>query len=95
MFEDLNIHFVNIGGVATKTITVNVRADVEERFRRTAAAVHGKRKGYLGKALTEAMDRWAQEREGSDSKAQAVLMLENGLDLGGVKYSRREELHER
>ena len=50
--------------MATKIITVSVRADVEERFRKIAAATHGKKKGYLGRALTEAMERVGQ-REGA------------------------------
>ncbi len=49
--------------MASKTITVNVKADVEAKFRKIAAATHGKKKGYLGKALTEAMERWTKEKE--------------------------------
>jgi len=79
----------------TKTITVSVRADVEQRFRRAAASAHGKKKGYLGRALTEAMDRWASEREEGDAVAQTLILLDKGLELGGLKYRRREELHER
>lgn len=81
--------------VTSKTITVSVRADVEERFRRVAASRHGKKKGYIGKALTEAMARWVEEEEGRDDVAQTLRLLEDGVDLGGMKYSRREELHER
>lgn len=81
--------------MASKTITVNVRADVEERFRRVAASTHGKKKGYLGRALTEAMDKWAREKEGNDAVAQTLRILEEGLELKGLSYRRREELHER
>lgn len=81
--------------MASKTLTVNVREDVERRFRRIAASKHGKRKGYLGHALTEAMERWADEEEGADNVAQTLALLDEGFDLGGLKYSRREELHER
>jgi len=81
--------------MASKTITVNVRADVEERFRRVAASTHGKRKGYLGRALTEAMDEWAKEREGSDTIVQTLRLLDEGLELKGLSYRRREELHGR
>ncbi len=81
--------------MASKTITVSVDADVEEKFRRTAKAVHGKKKGYLGKALTEAMKTWTKEREQTDTVAATLRMLEDGLDLGVVKYGERDELHER
>lgn len=81
--------------VTSKTITVSVRADVEERFRRVASSRHGKKKGYIGKAITEAMARWVEEEEGRDGVVQTLRLLEEGVDLGGLKYSRREELHER
>ena len=81
--------------MATKIITVSVRADVEERFRKIAAATHGKKKGYLGRALTEAMEEWAREREESGTVAAALRYLESGVDLGGTKYRHRDELHER
>jgi len=78
-----------------KTITVNVEEDVEKRFRRVAASTHGKNKGYLGRALTEAMETWARAMEAKNSVASTMKLLDEGLDLGGVKYRRREELHER
>jgi hypothetical protein len=81
--------------MASKTITVNVRAEVEEKFRRVASSKGGKKKGYLGRALTEAMERWAEEEEETDSIAQTLRLLDEGLDLRGLKYARRDELHER
>jgi predicted transcriptional regulator len=81
--------------MATKTITVNVNAEVERKFRRTAKAVHGKKKGFLGKALTDAMERWTKEKEETDTIAAVLSLLDEGLDLGGVKYRHRDELHER
>ncbi|MGI0078583.1 MAG: hypothetical protein ACRECH_03070 [Nitrososphaerales archaeon] len=81
--------------MATKIITVSVDVEVEQKFRRTAKAVHGRKKGYLGKAVTEAMERWTKEREQRDTVAAALNLLDEGVDLGGVKYKRRDELHER
>jgi len=81
--------------MTTKTITVSVNAEVEQKFRRTARAIHGKKKGYLGKALTDAMDRWTKEKQETDTVAATMRLLDEGLDLGGVKYRHREELHER
>ena len=71
--------------MTSKTITVNVDAEIEQKFRRTAKAVHGKKKGYLGKALTDAMRSWTKEREDVDTVAATLSLLESGLDLGGVK----------
>jgi len=68
---------------------------VEERFRKIAAATHGKKKGYLGRALTEAMEEWAREKEQGGTVAATLRYLESGVDLGGAKYRNRDELHER
>jgi len=81
--------------MTSKTITVNVDAEVEEKFRRTAKAVHGKRKGYLGKALTDAMKIWTREKEQTDNVAAALRLLDEGIDMGLMAYKIRAELHER
>jgi len=81
--------------MTSKTITVSVDAEVEQRFRRTAKAVHGKKKGYLGKALTDAMENWTREREEKDTVAATLRMLQEGLDLGGITYRHRDEFHEK
>jgi predicted transcriptional regulator len=79
----------------SKTITVSVDAEVEERFRRTAKAIHGKKKGYLGKALTDAMKVWTKEREQTDNVAATLRLLEEGVNMGITKQKSRDELHER
>jgi len=79
----------------SKVVTISVDAVVEEKFRRVAKVVHGKKKGYLSKALTEAMDKWTKDKEKNDSVAAAIRMLDQGVDLGGIKYRHRDELHER
>jgi len=79
----------------TKTLTVNVEEDVEERFRKIASVIYGKRKGYLGKALTEAMREWEKKKKETDVNARALEMLRKGFNLGGMTYKKRAELHER
>ena len=79
----------------SKVVTISVDAVVEEKFRRVAKVVHGKKKGYLSKALTEAMDKWTKDKEKNDSVAAAIRMLDQGVDLGGIRYRHRDELHER
>jgi predicted transcriptional regulator len=81
--------------MVSKTITVNVDAEVEEKFRRTAKAVHGRKKGYLGKALTDAMKVWTKEKEQTDSVAATLRLLDEGIDMGITRYKSRGELHER
>ncbi|MFI5419627.1 MAG: hypothetical protein ACHQ1H_01525 [Nitrososphaerales archaeon] len=79
----------------TKIITVSVDARVEEKFRKTARAIHGKKKGYLGRALTDAMENWTREKEQTDSVVATLQLLDEGINLGGLKYKNRDELHDR
>jgi len=79
----------------TKTITISVQEDVEERFRRLAGSMYGKHKGYLGKAVTEAMSTWVERKGGSDVVAKSLKLLETGIKMGKFKFKSRDELHER
>lgn len=81
--------------MATKTLTFSVNADVERRFRQVARVAGGSKKGYLGRALTDAMEKWTKEMEGADAVAAAMALLDRGVDMGGIRYGRRDELHER
>ncbi len=76
------------------TVTVTVEDKVEERFRKKVMQKFGKRKGSLGKAVTQAMDNWV-EKEGKDAVSETIEMLEKGINLGGITYKSRAELHER
>jgi len=78
----------------SRTITVNVEEDVESEFRKEAGRRYGKRKGYLGKAITEAMAEWSRKRN-TDLEAQALLLLKKGIKAKGRWKFNREELHER
>ena len=44
------------------TITVNVKDEVEKEFKAVASIAHGGEKGYLEKVVTEAMQRWIEEK---------------------------------
>ena len=79
----------------TKTITVNVEEDVEEKFRKLASVTYGRRKGYLGKALTEAMREWERKKAETDVNARAIEMLRKGFKMGKITWKSRDELHER
>jgi|ACXL01.1.fsa_nt_gi hypothetical protein len=77
----------------SKTITVNLNEEVENEFRKKAALKYGKRKGYLGKAITEAMDQWIRSLD-SDVEAQSLKMLKEGIKMKKWKF-KREDLYER
>lgn len=75
------------------TITISVDDDVEKKFRKTASTKYGKRKGYLGEAITEAMQTWLKAESGNVKKA--FELLEKGRNSGGLLYKSRDELHGR
>ena len=85
-FKYLIIHLQIMG-----TITANVEDDVERYFRRRVQEQYGQKKGALGKALTEAMEGWAQK---SCSLNRCMELLEKGVDMGKFKFN-RDEIHER
>ncbi len=75
------------------TITVSVNDEVEKKFREAASAKYGKRKGYLGEAVTAAMQTWVKAENGNVKRA--LELLKKGHNSGGLLYKSREELHER
>ena len=74
------------------TITVNVTDAVAKGFRTRVYQLYGPKKGTLGKALTEAMTEWSQKKEYFD---KCMNLLNQGVDMGKLKYKTREELHDR
>lgn len=77
------------------TITVNVKDEVEKEFRKVASIVHGEKKGYLGKAIAEAMQRWIDEKKQEEIAERELKLLEKGFNFGKKLYEARDELHER
>lgn len=80
--------------IMSKTITVNVEEEVDEEFRKQAGLRYGKRKGYLGKALTEAMKEWAKKKEAADLENQMLKLLHEGIKGKKWRFN-RSELYER
>jgi len=74
------------------TITVNINNEVEQDFRKRVSQIYGKKKGVLGKALSEAMIAWSMKKKYFDT---CMKLLEEGRDMGRLKYKNREELHDR
>jgi len=77
------------------TITINIKDDVEKEFRKLVRSVHGAKKGDLGKALTEAMQKWVYEKRQEKITQEALKLLELKFNFGKRLYRNREELHER
>ena len=77
------------------TITVGVDDEIEEHFRLTVKRTVGAGKGTLGKAVAEAMEKWAKEKDEKEMRKRALERLERGYSMGKILYKNREELHER
>ncbi len=77
------------------TITVNVKDSIEHGFRKAVKTELGTGKGILGKAITEAMQKWVDDVEQKKIAESEISVLKKGYSMGGLKYSARGELHER
>lgn len=77
------------------TITVNIEDETEKEFRKIIKAMHGKKKGSLGKAITEAMKKWIEEKRQERIADRQLALMKKGLNLGKKLYKKRAELYER
>lgn len=76
------------------TITISVDDDTEKRFRKAAKKKLGERKGYLGKATTEALEYWVEKQTQEDIARDALALLETGYPLGKHLYIERKDLYD-
>ncbi len=77
------------------TITINIDNDVEKQFRALAQKIYSKKKGYLGNAMTSAMQKWIDEVTQKQISEREITLLEKGFNMGELNFKSREELHER
>lgn len=77
------------------TITINVNDDIEKRFRLVARKVYPEKKGYLGKAVTSAMQKWIDEIMQKRIADNELKLMEKGFNMGEFKFKSRAELYER
>ena len=73
-----------------ETITINVDETLARKFRTKAEEKFGKGKGHLGKAVSEALDKWTGLQD--DHLAAALKIMDKGIRLD-LKYGRRSELY--
>ncbi|PKG32832.1 hypothetical protein [Methanoregula sp.] len=77
------------------TITISIDDDTERRFREVAKKKLGQRKGYLGKATTEALETWLRKQAQEEIANDALALLATGYDLGKKMYQERKDLYDR
>ena len=77
------------------TITISIDDDTERRFREAAKKKLGQRKGYLGKATTEALETWLRKQSQEEIANDALALLATGYDPGKKLYKERKDLYDR
>ncbi|MBI1969745.1 hypothetical protein HYS48_03535, partial [Candidatus Woesearchaeota archaeon] len=77
------------------TITVNVKDEVEEEFRRTVKVEKGEGKGKLGEAIMEAFQRWIEEKQQQQLANKLKAWTEKGFPMGKITIKSRDELYDR
>ena len=77
----------------SRIITISVDEKVEIMFRKRAGMEYGRSKGYLGKAVTEAMREWLKKKDTSADERFLKIMHE-GVKVQKWKFN-RDELHDR
>jgi predicted transcriptional regulator len=76
------------------TITISIDDDTEQRFREIARNVLGGRKGYLGRATTEAISLWIRDKEQESVAQEAIALLTKERSLGKHQYRSRKDLYD-
>ena len=75
-------------------VTISVSKEIEEKLRRLAAARFSRRKGYLSKAITEALQEWAN-KENNLAVTEGLELLKKGKNMGGMVSKKRGDWHKR
>ena len=77
------------------TITICIDDATEQRFREVAKNILGEKKGYLGRAITEAIALWIRDKEQETIAQQGLLLLDKEHRLGNLGFGSREDIHDR
>ena len=77
------------------TITITVDDDTEKRFREAARKKLGGRKGYLGRATTEALEIWVKTQTQEEISRDALMLLKTGYHPGRYSLTERKDLYDR
>ena len=76
-------------------ITISISDEAENKLRETAKKKLGEGKGVLGKAVEEAVNKWANDDEQSEIARRQLKLMQKGLySLKGWKFN-RDELYDR
>ena len=76
-------------------ITISIKDDVADEFRKTVKKEIGEGKGVIGQAAEEAIKKWIEEKKQREIAERQIQRMKEGLySLGRWKFN-REEIYER
>ncbi len=82
--------------MASRTLTLSLREDIEKKLREMAMQKYGRKKGFISRFVTDAIEEISFRRSLLGPDAFILEVLKRGIKTGGlVKYKSRDELHER
>jgi predicted transcriptional regulator len=76
-------------------ITIRIDDLTEQRFREVAKNIRDGKKGYLGRATTEAISLWIRDKEQETIAQQGLALLEKEHHPGKWGFLTREDIHDR
>jgi len=77
------------------TITLNVKNEINEEFRKLVESKFGQGKGKLGKAIEEAIKIWIFEQKQKELSNKGLMLLKEGIwSKKGYKFN-RDEIYDR
>jgi len=85
------------------SLRIELDKEFEKKFRELAMKKYGYSKGSIKKATELALKRWTEDvkkeserkNEEKDTVVKALKLLKQGINMGGIMYKTRDELHER
>lgn len=77
------------------TITINVDNETESIFREAAKDEYGLGKGKLGRAVSEALELWIEEKKQVQIKKRQLELIKKGFNLGKRDFKSRDDLYDR
>ena len=80
--------------MAGTTITINVDAEIVRKLRYLADREKVK-KGFLGRVISAAIKEYLEEKERNETVEKALVLLKEGIDMGGMISKKRGDWHKR
>lgn len=80
--------------MAGTTVTINMETETLNKLRILALA-EKRKKGFLGKVISEATKEYLKEKEQEEIRKRMLERLEKGYNMGKILIKHRDELYDR